>query len=63
MPGKVIQVLCSVGDEVTAGQGVIVIEAMKMQNEVKAAHAGKLVEIRVAPGDTVEAGQILAIIE
>ena len=63
MPGKVVRVLCALGEEVTAGQGVIVVEAMKMQNEIKAAHGGKLAEIRVTAGDTVEAGQVLAVIE
>ena len=63
MPGKVVRVLCVVGEEVTSGQGVIVVEAMKMQNEIKAAHSGKLIDVHVAVGDTVESGQILAVIE
>jgi biotin carboxyl carrier protein len=63
MPGKVIRVLLSRGDEVTGGQGVVVVEAMKMQNEVKSPKKGRLVDIRVKEGDTVTANQILAIVE
>lgn len=63
MPGKVVRVLHGVGDEVEAGQGVIVVEAMKMQNEVKSSKAGRVIEIRVAEGATVNAGQLLAIVE
>ncbi len=62
MPGKVVALLANVGDEVAIGQGVIVVEAMKMQNEVKAAKAGVVAEIRAAVGDTVNAGQVLATI-
>ena len=63
MPGKVVRILCAIGQDVTAGQGVIVVEAMKMQNEIKAASSGKVIEIRVEEGATVEAGQVLAVIE
>jgi biotin carboxyl carrier protein len=45
------------------GQGVVVVEAMKMQNEVKAPKAGVVVEVRVAAGATVTAGQVLAVVE
>ncbi len=63
MHGKVVRLLAAEGEEVAAGEGVLVVEAMKMQNEIKAAQRGKLIEIRVSEGDTVEAGQILAVIE
>ena len=63
MPGKVARVLLNVGDEVTAGQGVVVVEAMKMQNEIKAPKAGRVIEVRVAEGVTVTASQVLAVVE
>ena len=63
MPGKVVRVLVSPGDEVKAGQGLLVVEAMKMQNEMKAAKAGRVVSISAQPGATVGAGEILATIE
>jgi biotin carboxyl carrier protein len=63
MPGKVIRVLVSAGDEVKAGQGLIVVEAMKMQNEMKAARAGRVVTLAAVAGATVNAGEILATIE
>lgn len=56
MPGRVVKLLVAVGDEVAAGQGIIVIEAMKMENELRAKGAGKVSEIHVAPGAAVEAG-------
>ena len=48
MPGKVVRVLVNVGDSVEAGQGLVVVEAMKMQNEMKAARPGRVIEIRAA---------------
>lgn len=63
MPGKVVRVLVAVGDEVEAGQGIVVVEAMKMQNEMKAARGGKVVSLSAKPGDTVTAGEVLATIE
>lgn len=63
MPGKVVRVLLKAGDEVAAGQGVVVVEAMKMQNEVKSPKAGRVVEVRVVEGDTVNANQVLAVVE
>jgi biotin carboxyl carrier protein len=63
MPGKVVRILLNPGDEVSAGQGVVIVEAMKMQNEIKSSKAGRLLEIRVAEGDAVSANQILAIVE
>lgn len=63
MPGRVIRVLVSKDEAVESGQGVVVIEAMKMQNELKSPKAGKVAELRVTPGDTVSAGDVLAVIE
>ena len=63
MPGKIVRVLCATGDEIGANQGVLVVEAMKMQNEVQTPKAGKVVEIRVSEGQTVNAGEVLAVIE
>lgn len=63
MPGKVVAILASVGDTVERGEGVLVVEAMKMQNEMKAPKAGTIAEIRVAEGDTVGAGDVLVVIE
>lgn len=63
MPGKVVRVLVAAGDEVAANQGVLIVEAMKMQNEVLSPKAGKVAEIRVAEGRTVNAGETLAVIE
>jgi biotin carboxyl carrier protein len=63
MPGKVARVLLNVGDDVAAGQGVVVVEAMKMQNEIKSPKAGRVVEVRVSEGATVNANQVLAVVE
>lgn len=63
MPGRVVRVLVAAGDEVAEGQGVVVIEAMKMQNELKSPKAGRLTRVAVAAGDTVGAGDVLAVVE
>jgi biotin carboxyl carrier protein len=63
MPGKVVRVVLKPGDEVAAGQGVVVVEAMKMQNEIKSPKAGRILEVRVAEGATVNANQVLAVVE
>jgi biotin carboxyl carrier protein len=60
MPGKVVRVLVAVGDAVEAGQGIVVVEAMKMQNEMKAPRAGKVIGIAAKVGATVTAGEVLA---
>ena len=62
MPGKIVRVLVQVGDEVAAGQGLLVVEAMKMQNEMKAARAGKVLSMTASEGATVTAGEVLATI-
>jgi biotin carboxyl carrier protein len=62
MPGKVIRVLVREGDAVEVGQGLVVVEAMKMQNEMKAVRVGKVVEVRVRDGETVSAGDTLLVL-
>jgi biotin carboxyl carrier protein len=63
MPGKVVRVIAAAGTAVQKGDGVIVVEAMKMQNEMKTPKDGIVKEIRVAEGSTVNGGDVLAIIE
>ena len=63
MPGKVVRVIAQAGVEVEHGAGVIVIEAMKMQNELKSPKKGKVVKILAAEGAPVNAGDVLAIVE
>ena len=63
MPGKVVRVQIDAGATVEKGAGVVVVEAMKMQNEMKSPRAGAVVSINVKPGDTVNAGDVLAVIE
>ena len=63
MPGKVVRVLVSAGTEVEAGQGVIVVEAMKMQNEIKSPKKGIVKKLVAAAGTAVNAGDVLAIVE
>lgn len=62
MPGKVIRVLVKAGDQVAAGQGIVVVEAMKMQNEVKSPKAGTVEKLLVAEGQPVNAGDALAVV-
>jgi pyruvate carboxylase subunit B len=59
MPGLVVRVLVEVGQEVSAGTGIVVLEAMKMENELKASAAGLVGVVRVAAGEPVEKGQVL----
>jgi biotin carboxyl carrier protein len=63
MPGKVVRLLVREGDEVQAGAGIAVVEAMKMQNEIKSPKKGTVQKILVSEGAAVNAGDILAIIE
>jgi len=63
MPGKVVRVLVEVGAKVEAGDGVIVVEAMKMQNEMKSPKAGIVVALNIQTGVTVNSGDVLAVIE
>ncbi len=63
MPGKIVKVLARVGDVVKEGQGIAVIEAMKMENEVKSPKDGKVVELHVVEGQAVDGGAKLAAVE
>jgi biotin carboxyl carrier protein len=63
MPGKVVRVLVEQGQKVEAGAGVLVVEAMKMQNEMKSPKAGTVTELHARVGATVNAGDVLAVIE
>jgi len=63
MPGKIVRVLASEGEKIQAGQGIAVVEAMKMQNEVKSPKEGVLKKLLVRPGTNVTAGDVLAIVE
>lgn len=63
MPGKVVRLVANAGDQVEKGDPVLVVEAMKMQNDLKAPKAGVVKEIRVQEGATVSAGDVLAVIE
>jgi biotin carboxyl carrier protein len=63
MPGKIIAVLVAIGDAVEMGQGLVIVEAMKMENEVRSPISGEVKEIKVKPGDTVEGGALLVIVE
>jgi len=63
MPGKVVRLLVSEGHEVESGAGVAVVEAMKMQNEIKSPKKGMVQKILVSEGTAVNAGDVLAIVE
>jgi biotin carboxyl carrier protein len=63
IPGKVVRVLVEEGAQVEAGDGLVVVEAMKMQNELKSPKAGRVAELRARAGTTVNAGDVLAVIE
>ena len=63
MPGRVVRVLVAVGDRVTARQPVIVIEAMKMVNELRTPISGVVKEVLVVPGAAVESGAILVVVD
>ena len=63
MPGKVVDILVQVGEDVLEYQDVLVLEAMKMENAIPAPCAGRVTEIRVKKGDTVAAQQILVVLE
>jgi biotin carboxyl carrier protein len=63
MPGKVIRVEVATGDQVRAGQVLLVLEAMKMEHALRAPHDGTVVEVDFDAGDQVEAGAILVVVE
>jgi biotin carboxyl carrier protein len=62
MPGKVVRILVSQGQQVEAGQGLLVVEAMKMQNELHAPKSGTIEQLLIQEGQAVNAGQILAVV-
>ena len=62
MPGKVVKVLVAVGDPVEARQGLVVVEAMKMENELTVSRAGIVAKIEVTEGTSVEAGRLLIVV-
>jgi glutaconyl-CoA/methylmalonyl-CoA decarboxylase subunit gamma len=62
MPGKVVRVLVATGDTVTARQPVVVVEAMKMENELRAGRDGTVAELHAVEGQSVEAGALIAVI-
>ena len=63
MPGRVVRVLVEPGEDVVARQGVVVVEAMKMENELRSPKAGRVKDVSVSPGVSVEAGRVLVTIE
>ncbi|MBI4411417.1 MAG: biotin/lipoyl-binding protein [Deltaproteobacteria bacterium] len=63
MPGKIVSVAVKKGDVVSEGQGVVVLEAMKMENEMKSPKAGTVTEVKVSAGQSVESGALLVVIE
>lgn len=62
MPGKVVRLLVKEGDKVEAGQGLLVVEAMKMQNEIRSPKSGALERVQVAEGQAVNAGDVLCVV-
>jgi biotin carboxyl carrier protein len=63
MPGKIVRVLLGESEQVMARQGIVVIEAMKMQNEIRSPKAGRIVELTVSAGDAVGLGDLIARVE
>lgn len=63
MPGKVVTILAAEGEEVRQGQGLVVVEAMKMQNELSSPRSGRIRAVRVAEGQAVNAGETLVLVE
>ena len=63
MPGTILNVLVKAGDTVTEGQNLMVLEAMKMENEILSPKAGKVAQVAVTKGSTVATGDLLAVIE
>jgi biotin carboxyl carrier protein len=63
MPGRIVKVLVKTGDTVAAHQGLVVVEAMKMENELKAPHAARVIDVKVVDGMSVEANAVLVMLE
>jgi len=62
MPGKVVRLLVKAGEEVQTGQGLVVVEAMKMQNEIRSPKTGKIERLQVKEGQAVNAGEVLCVV-
>jgi biotin carboxyl carrier protein len=63
MPGRIVRVLVTAGDEVAAGQPLVVVEAMKMENELRSPKAGRVREVSVGEGMSIEAGRLLVVVD
>jgi biotin carboxyl carrier protein len=63
MPGRIVKVLVKAGDRVARGQGLVVVEAMKMENELRAPREGTVAAVRVSEGMSVEASAVLVVVE
>ena len=63
MAGRIVRVLVSAGDAVEARQGLVVVEAMKMENELRAPRAGTVTDVRVVVGAAIDAGTVVCVIE
>jgi biotin carboxyl carrier protein len=63
MAGRIVRVLVSVGDAVEARQGLVVVEAMKMENELRAPRAGTVTDVNVGVGASIDAGTVVVVIE
>jgi biotin carboxyl carrier protein len=63
MPGRIVKVLVTAGDAVAARQGLVVVEAMKMENELRAPRPGTVTDVRVREGMSVDANAVLVVIE
>ncbi len=63
MPGRIVRVLVRAGDDVAAGQPLVVVEAMKMENELKSPKAGRVKEVSVTEGMSIEAGRLLVVVD
>ena len=63
MPGKIVRILCATDDRVESRQGIVVMEAMKMQNEIRSPKAGRVVQLNVKEGDAVKLGDLIAQVE
>ena len=63
MPGRIVRVLVKPGDEVAGRQGLVVVEAMKMENELVAPRPGRIKDVLVTEGQSVETGRLLIVVE
>ena len=63
MPGKIVRLLVKAGDQVTVRQGLVVVEAMKMENELRAARDGRVREVSVPRAQSVDAGTVLLVVD